>query len=353
MPDDLIAKSLVLLVGAGASKEVNLPIGAELKKSIASALDIKFPDSYRRVGGDDVIHDAFRRIAQSVNPNRVDINPYLHAAWRIRDAMPQAISIDNFIDSHRSDEKIVLCGKLAIARCILAAERQSKLYIDRENIYNKIDFSSLENTWFNSFFQLITENRQQSDLPEQLSMVSIICFNYDRCIEHYLHGAFQNYYGMTSEEATELLNNFEIYHPYGTVGKLPWQEPQTGFAFGAEPDGGKLLALAGKLRTFTEGVDPSKSDISAVRLALNNAKNLAFLGFAFHRLNLDLLFPDVVGSNDDRSIYATASGLSNSDVQVISKELSHLAGIRYDQIRLRNDLKCFDLFREYSRTLAS
>lgn len=304
-------------------------------------------------GGDNVINDAFHILAASA-PGRGGINPYLHAAWRIRDAMPQAISIDNFIDSHRSDEKIALCGKLGIARCILTAESNSHLQIARGNINNKLDFSGLETTWFHTFFQLLTENCQQADLPQRLSKVVIICFNYDRCIEHYLYSALQNYYDLKPEEAAAVLSNLEIHHPYGTVGKLPWQDQKGGFDFGATPSPKQLLALAGELRTFTEGIDANTSNISAIRGALSNSCRIAFLGFAFHRLNIELLFPGLADGAKVRvcPVYATAHGISQADLQMIKQELTNNGGIHPEHVYLRNDLKCSQLIREFWRSLS-
>lgn len=341
-------KSLVLVVGAGASNEANLPVGAGLKQEIAKALDIRYERGNRTTGGDDIINDAFRMLAAS-DPGKGGINPYLKAARHIRNAMPQAISIDNFIDSHRTDEKIALCGKLAIARSILAAESTSYLKIAPGNAYNKMDFSGLETTWFNAFFQLLTENCQQADLPQRLSKVAIICFNYDRCIEHYLYSALQNYYGMSPDDTSEVMSNLDIHHPYGTVGKLPWQDQKEGCAFGAEPQPKQLLALAGELRTFTEGIDVKSSDISAIRGALTNSSRIAFLGFAFHRLNIGLLFPSLADGTNIRNcpVYATAHGISPADLQMITHELTNKGGIHSERINLRNDLKCSQLFREY------
>ena len=127
------AKSLVLVVGAGASKEVDLPLGAELKGTIAKALNIRYENGHRRVSGDGLIDEAFRTLAKSLPaPQTNDINPFLHSSRHIAGAMPQALSIDNFIDSHRGDERIAICGKLAIVRAILDAEKQSKLFVDRK-----------------------------------------------------------------------------------------------------------------------------------------------------------------------------------------------------------------------------
>jgi hypothetical protein len=346
-------KSLVLVVGAGASKEVNLPIGAELRSRIASALDIRYDDGYRRSSGDGAIDDAFREIARGLNPNHVDINPFLHSSWRIRDAMPQAISIDNFIDSHRADERIAICGKLAIARCILAAEAESSLFVNRRDAYPKIDFPAVEPTWFNSFFQLLTENCQEVDINERLGRVAIITFNYDRCIEHYLHGALQNYYGITPERATEALANLSIFHPYGSVGLLPWQRRPGGIEYGAIIGGRALVDAAKGIRTFTEGIDPATSDIEAIRSTLRESGRVAFLGFAFHRLNVALLFPGLVDGEQvlNRPTFATGLGISRADSQEIGAELSRLGAVFIDRFQIRNDLACAGLFREYWRSL--
>ncbi len=348
MNSNITEKSLVLVVGAGASNEVNLPVGSELKKQIAKVLDIQY-DHFQQKSGDVIINDSFRNLATDH-----DINPYLGAAWRVRDAMPQAISIDNFIDSHQSDEKITICGKLAIARCILSAEYKSLLKIDRRNIYNKPDFSVLEPTWFNAFFQLLTENCQRENLPQRLSRVAIISFNYDRCIEHFLFWSFQNYYGMTDKEASDVLTHLEIHHPYGMVGKLPWQQGvHERFEFGDTPSFQQLLSLAGELRTFTEGIDPTKSDISAIQTAFSTAKRIVFLGFAFHRQNIELLFPDRGNGERMRSccVYATAHGISSADIEVIKEELINRAGLHLP-MAIRNDLKCAQLFSEFWRSLS-
>ena len=110
----MIKQKIVFVVGAGASKEVGVPIGRDLTSNIAVALDIQFPDGYQQSSGSYLICQALRRLVEKQNSR--DINPFLHAGWAIRDAAPLALSIDNFIDAHRQDERIKLCGKLAIAR---------------------------------------------------------------------------------------------------------------------------------------------------------------------------------------------------------------------------------------------
>jgi len=349
------AKSLVLVVGAGGSKEVDLPLGSELKGAIARALDIRYKDGYRRSSGDGMIDEAFRILARAQPaPRTNDINPFLHSSRRVANAMPQALSIDNFIDSHRGDASIALCGKLAIVRAILDAERHSKLYVDRRNAYNTIRFTEVEATWFNSFFQLLTENCQRDDLPARLSAVAVVTFNYDRCIEHYLYAAFQNYYDISAEDSKKALESLEIHHPYGTVGPLDWQSPTTGISFGGDLDAQRLLRLSQGIRTFTEGIDPKLGESNAIRSALASAQRIAFLGFAFHKLNLELLFegPPFKSEAKRVPVYATSLGLSKADVGVIGSELSRLANISAESLHLVNPMRCAELLHEYRRSLS-
>lgn len=343
----IASKSLVLVVGAGGSKEVGLPLGSELKTSIARALDIRYEDGFRRTSGDGTIDGAFRLLTR-------DINPFLHAARRVAHAMPQALSIDNFIDSHRGDEKIALCGKLAIVRAIVDAERSSQLYVDKKNSYNTIRFNDVEATWFNGFFQLLTENCHWKDLPTRLSTVAIVSFNYDRCIEHYLHASIQNYYGVSPAEAKEALDSLVICHPYGTVGPLDWQKPTEGISFGGAIDSQRLLLLASSIRTFTEGIDPTLGESNAIRHLLASADRIAFLGFAFHKLNLELLFAGPPLATEARAcpVFATSLGLSKADVSIIAQDLSRLANIRHESCHIQNPLRCSELIREYWRSLS-
>ncbi|MBN8476307.1 hypothetical protein [Sulfuritalea sp.] len=347
-------KSLVLVLGAGASKEVSLPIGTELKSDIGRLLDIRFEHGLRQASGDYKIAEALRLIASKEKEQTRNINPFVHMCWRIRDAMPQAISIDNFIDCHADEPKIAVCGKLAIARAILAAEGKSTLTINGRNIHNKLDFARNAKTWFNSFFQLLTENCRAEDLPARLRSVGVITFNYDRCFEHYLFNAIQNYYGSSADKSAELLTNLEVHHPYGMVGSLPWMRRQASIDFGADIHVNELVTVSQQLRTFTEGTDPTVSDIDSIRATVADTKRLVFLGFAFHRLNMELLFGTSGSSmkKTTQGVFGSAFGISPSDCKVVADELSSHTGLNIGPIQLRNDLTCATLVQEYWRSLS-
>lgn len=341
----------VFIIGAGASKEANLPTGNELKESISSLLDIRF-DPIQQKSGDYLITNALRALVRQPDGRNGDINPYLHEAWHIRDAMPQAISIDNFIDCQRGNEKIATCGKLAIVRSILDAEKSSILYFDKFDRNPGIEYNSLDKTWYLPFFQLLTENCEKKDIEERFNSIALIIFNYDRCLEHFLYHALQNYYRVSDSEAAELIKLLSIYHPYGSVGLLPWYGQGGAMEFGAEPNANQLLELTNKIKTFTEGTDPGSSDILAIKEHVCQADKLVFIGFAFHKLNMQLISPDNCERIDKKEpkCYATTFGISESDKKVISEQICHLYNTNVG-VNMAN-LACSAFFSEFWRSLA-
>ena len=106
------------------------------------------------------------------------------------------------------------------ASALLSAERESSLFVDFTERNHQLNYGSLERTWLSSFFQVLTEDCRVPDLEHRLASVALVIFNYDRCIEHFLYYALQNYYGIGIDKAASLLNHLDIYHPYGTVGSF-------------------------------------------------------------------------------------------------------------------------------------
>ena len=270
----------VYIIGAGASNELELPTGEQLKSNISSLLKFSFNGS-KLLSGDHLIEKALTFIS---NKNNIEFNSLQSASNLISRALPQAISIDNFIDTHKDKKEVEICGKLAIVRSILQAEQNSKLY----NIKNN-SFDLIKTTWHNSFFKQITENCTHQEIKSRLKDITLIIFNYDRCMEHFLYISFMNYYDITSEEAADLVRLINIYYVYGQVGYLPWQNGDTSISFGADPDIVHLLNIFSKIKTFTEGSDPDKSEIIAMKNEIISATRLIFLGFAFHPLNMKIL----------------------------------------------------------------
>jgi hypothetical protein len=341
-------KKTLFILGAGASCEAKLPTGHELKKTIAELLDIHFNSYSESEGGDDKIRDA---LIINASQKQESVYSYFHAAKHIRDAMPQSMSIDNFIDMQRGDKKIELCGKLAIVRSILSAERNSLLFFDNSNIYNNINFENIEKTWYANLMKLLTENCTKENLSQRLSSISLIIFNYDRCFEHFLYNSLQNCYRLKPDEAGKLVNEIKIYHPYGVVGKLPWQNKQNNepVEFGSKISPQELLSLSGQIKTFTEGTDPNSSEITAIQSNMSNAHIIVFLGFAYHKQNMHLLMTDSPREKSRKGTYCfgTAKGKSKNDCNMIKEDIGTFFGAITSKINILNELDCYGLFNEY------
>lgn len=343
----LLSKSLVLIVGAGASKELDLPLGEELKHKISKSLDINY--EYRNViSGDQLINKCFATLNQSHNMAEL-----LKAAHQIRDAMPLAISIDNFVDAHKANNKIEVCAKLAIVRNILEAERRSKLWFESSGQSNHLKHNMLGNTWLAPFFQILTENCQLENLESRLSKIAIISFNYDRCIEHYLYDALQVYYQISKPQARDLVSKLEIHHPYGSTGGLPWSNSDTKIGFGQTPTDQELIDISNKIKTFTEGLD-EKTDISKIRQNIIHADKLVFIGFAFHKLNLEVLFdsPTEQTSTKNIRVFATGKGISSDDAEMIKSELYQYGGLNPNLIKIECDKTCTELLNHFRRSIS-
>ncbi len=342
----------VFILGAGASKEVGLPIGSELKHSISECMDMYFENGCRQTRGEPRVVEALRLYVANSDPTAKEINPYIHACRAIHDGMPLTSSIDNFIDVHSKNKKIEICGKLGIVHCVLEAERQSALRFERSRADSTIDFLKTERTWFCNAFQLITENCKIDNLQERLSKIGLVIFNYDRCFEHYFLLALKTYYQITEPQARNFLSKLEIYHPYGVVGQFSdWGTPQ-GVDYGGTPNAQQLLSMAQQIRTFTEGTDSTSSDIVAMRQLMWNAKRLVFLGFAFHPLNMSLLMPlpPTMGGTAKR-IYATGINFSKSDAEIIQTDLlNRFTPVK--EIQIDTQARCFELFEQYRRSLS-
>lgn len=341
----------VFIIGAGASEEAKLPTGNQLKNFIAQLLDIHIHSDILK-SGDRIIFNALQEFVKDSSKSKNDVGLYIQQAWHIRDALPQAISIDNFIDAHRDNGKIALCGKLAIVRSILAAEERSLLYFEWADQKAKMNFVSLKDTWYIPFFQLLTENCGKNDLKGRFKSIKLIIFNYDRCIEHFIYNALLNYYKISKEEAEDLVKSIEIYHPYGNVGTLPWISKDGAIEFGKKPTVQELLQLTKKIKTFAEGTDPNSSEISKIRLHISLAYRVVFLGFAFHKLNMQLIYPRSFDTGKIVNCFATAYELSDSDKKVIKEQFENIYKRTINVEMAKSNVRCGQFFKEFWRSLA-
>lgn len=339
----------VLVIGAGASVEVGLPMGPELLKQIVKLTHITF-EHYTQKGGDTAILTALKLILNE-GGEVTKINQHLHAAWQMSESAMQAMSIDNVIDA-LEDPQVELVGKLGIVRAILKAEAASPVFKRVENMPDTLDLLKFGDTWYSSLTKLLTENVRKSQVTDIFENLEIVNFNYDRCLEQYLPFSLGSYYGLKPDAIREIMGGLKIHRPYGVAGRLPWQKgdaPSVGFGEGSPQ---QLADVAQQVRTFTERVEEG-DELASMRATMAGADRVVFLGFAFHRQNVELIAQKM---QDHSEIVSTAYQISKSDKSVIEDELGkafeHEFAMHDTRIQLA-DMTCAQLFKEYWRTLTA
>jgi hypothetical protein len=147
----MFRRRTLFIVGAGASIEAGLPVGARLAEGIGDMLRVK-----RHEITSEVLNFNDREIFKQLERvHGKSIQTYVQAARKIHEGVLLSNSIDDFLNIHSKDEAVTTLGKAAIVRAILAAEHHSKLFVDPSNLYNKRDFASVADTWFVKFMRVL------------------------------------------------------------------------------------------------------------------------------------------------------------------------------------------------------
>lgn len=339
----------VFIVGAGASAEFAFPLGGALLKDISKRIDISYQAGQLQ-RGDHVIVQALRD-ALGARTDVASYNEHLHSAWQLVASSKQGLSIDSVLDA-LEDEKASKVGKFGIVRCILAAEEASPLSKWVDHFPDQINLGTFANTWLDQLTKLLTEGRRKSRVGEIFENLSIINFNYDRIIEHYLPFAISNYYGLKPEEVREVMPSLAVFRPYGKAGNLPWETAENAVAFG-NCSAANIQVAAKQILTFTEQVQ-DEALVTGIRGVIQNADRIVFLGFGYHRQNLELLR---INAPKHVEIFGTSFGMSNSDTHMVTQELRKLFGLddyavfrEHEYARL-HALECNSFISEIWRTL--
>lgn len=313
-----------------------MPLGQELRDTIARDLNIMFNDFGSRLqSGSWEIVEALQLLIQQSDGRAGNINPHRVAAVQISNAMPLSGSIDEYIERHKDDSLKADCAKLAIAKAILEAEQKSSIFIDpMRRIDNPLRKSS--NSWIACFLRDITRGKTLDELDFCFENISIVNFNYDRCVEHFAYFWFQQMYDIAPEKASTVVSRLKIFHPYGKLADLPHENPSSHIAFGAEIAPHRLLQMARSIRTYSESVE-SGSDMLSLQDDLATAQKVVFMGFGFHSQNLSLLSIPKEKARAAMRCYVTTSGISRARWELCKNEIAQKFNLQAP-----NGLFCFE-----------
>lgn len=289
-------KRTVFIVGAGASTDFGLPLGSELVRNIRNELT------------SNLANPNHQGLVQQAMAAGIP-GDYGAAARDVAGGMVSARSIDRFLDSRKDRPLTVHMGKCAIAYCLSSSESNSPLGSMRDEEWVSIQNAlvSCEKSWLAITFALLHEGFRPADSEKIFENVSFITFNYDRCIQRYLHLAFRQIMGLSEEDAFGIVGGIPIVHVYGSLGPLP-SPGKDGIPFGPSLDRARESALL--LRTFTEGA--AEGSMDEAHKLIDDAEQIVSLGFAFDPLNVNALFP--VPLQKEPAIHATRLGVADPEI---------------------------------------
>lgn len=333
--EEKMIEKTVIIIGAGASSDYGFPVGNQLIKNILDeeehgfcvfgeqkklsvqhkTFDFEnlthFPDE---ILGNNNREEIGKIVVDSSNQT-IKLNHFKFFRDFISGLkLYRKSQIDYFLRTFSRYEKF---GKIMIACEILKQEVVAKEKIERggfngKNRISKSDGREIkgEQDWIGALFaNLIQKAKKPEDLKTISDNLTIITFNYDLLLEHYLDKFCKgdDEWGKALEDFKK---NLKIIHIYGKLGRFEWEsEENLKEIYGEEVF--KTFSLRGtnehfgflngkydykKISDLSQGIKvisskQQENDLPHIRQARNviynqDCKKIFFFGFGFDKNNL-------------------------------------------------------------------
>lgn len=268
----MINRRTVLVLGAGASMPYGFPSGAGLREIIC---------------GEGNNSQAVQRGLIAAGYDEDHLRLFITA---LRNSGRQ--SVDAFLE-HRRD--FLGIGKAAIAVALIPYEVPRDLQVD----------VGLHGRWYAHLFDQLEASPDQW----RRNALTIVTYNYDRSLEFFLWKALENSFGMTPEDAGELLEAIPILHLHGCLAPLG-PNLLTERPYSPEVRSGSVRTAAESIKVIGEAT-PTDAVFAQARGALSAAERVYFLGFGYHPTNLGRLGRDLF--RHTQTICGTCVGMGEGE----------------------------------------
>ncbi|MEM6826630.1 MAG: hypothetical protein AAF553_01655 [Pseudomonadota bacterium] len=336
----MIRTETTLVIGAGANCEIEMPDGAELLTRIAAGFDFDRLGSQVQTRDMVALAEIFEANAERLGTT---YEALLEAGKTIKQASRVTTSIDAVLEQYGSDNaNVIAVGKIALAYYTLQAESKSTLAVEPRDA-GDLPLRGTEN-WLFQLGQLITKGVPRAQAEQCFDKLSLVCFNYDRAIEHYMPWVLTMAFGMPMDEARELVStHLRIVHPYGSPGSLPWN-PGAGqpCEWGDEtPE--DWLAIAKGIYTASERTRDKRFS-SFLMAEIASGRRLGFLGFGFDPMNTSMLFDRVLDHDPD--VMVALTGIGDGTKKAVHYLLKRNTGVRDPDLITIADCKAYQLLQD-------
>lgn len=259
-----VVEKTVLILGAGASKPYGFPLGSELRDAICGMTTAEDMGLF----ADLDFH--YRELDEFVLTLRT--SGYSSVDWFL-EVRPEFATI----------------GKAAIARCLIPFEEGGRLFPPK----------APKEHWYELLLNQLDGFLPLGEMGDR--GVSILTFNYDRSLEHYLFKVLSTRRKSESRAAAELAR-LPIIHLHGSLGAYPALE-STGRPYHPQLTA-EQVDLARRGIVVIGEADKSTPEFSRAREIIANADRVLFLGFGYQRMSLARLGLDAP-SDHSRQVSGT------------------------------------------------
>ena len=239
----MISTPTTLVLGAGASRHLNYPLGPELVQWLAG-----------RSGAD---HEVPGELSAE------EIDDFL---TRMKEYRPD--SIDEFLEiEERAD----------IGRYMLASALKR-----HESLDLLLGFSGSPG-WYTRVFNALLDGQGRPAFAD--SELRVVTFNYDRSFEVFLHERVKRRFQLSHDDAADLVRSIPLVHVHGSLGSYP----EVPYQAEASPE--ELLSISQQIKVVSEVADPddggfASPEFETANRLLEEAERIFFLGFGFYRDNV-------------------------------------------------------------------
>jgi hypothetical protein len=342
----MIRSKTTLVIGPGAGLEIELPDKRELLTKMAGGFDFARLGSELQTRDMVLLSRHFEKFARRMNTTEDKLR---EAGQRIRTSARVGSSVDAVLEQHSHDTLAMAAGKMALIYYILQSEARSPLMLEPRDP-GDLPLRGSEN-WLFHLGKLITSGVPRSQAEKCFENLHIINFNYDRSVQHYLPWVVSMAFGMTLGEARQLVGaRLNITHPFGNVGRLPWEPGERPDVEWGNEDPWNLQNLVKEIQTTSERMRV-RQYVTGLQSALASSKKIVFLGFDFDPQTVDFLF-DYTYSHDP-DVIAAVQGMNEPTMKAALRLLRRRTGIEDENLVSLFDMRCFQFMRDYALFLES
>lgn len=276
----MITTPTVLVLGAGASIDYGFPSGRDLLRKIIDQVRPSHP-----------IGKCLEQQGHSADE--------CEALWL---ALKNAglLSVDEFL-GRRKD--LIPIGKAAIAAALIPCEMPDRIHAHGD-----------ETTWLYILSRALSAPSAEAWRQNKLTIVT---FNYDRVVEHFLHTALIHQYNISDVDAAKLLvRTIRVVHVHGQLGSFPGLDPTPSRPFTGAATLDNVRIAAAAIRIVHEGALQDDDFVNARQL-IDNAKRVVFLGFGYGAENTYRL--QLSDTLTDKAVFASSYGMTEEERKFVER----------------------------------